>query len=267
MKVITFANYTGGAGKSTSSTAMATILKQMGFRTLFIDADKQRNSTGYMNCNEPNALTLYDVMDQHRPLGNIREAIQHCDTCDVIAGDTMLDTLNSQLALLNKKIPFSGMKVLKNALSTISDEYDYCVIDTSYVVDEILFAVMAATDEIIVPLDVDVKAIQGFANMNEDIKKVRAEVNPGLKVKGCLLTRINPNLRVKNTDEFRTAAEVFLRQIDPTLKLFGTMIRTTEFVRASHNKGESLILKYPKSNAAQDYTAFVKEYLETATEE
>ena len=256
MRVITFATYTGGSGKSTSSTSMATVLAQKGYRTLFIDADKQCNSTSYMLCG--NGKTFYDVMNCHRPLDNIKEAIQHCSTCDVIPGDTMTDSLNEMIKKFNNIEPNSGTLFLKRQLDTIDDEYDFCIFDTSYIVDEILYAVLAASDDIFVPMDVDKKSIQGFIALDEDIKKIRT-INPNIHYAGCFLTRINPNKRVKNTEEFAEAA----RQITSLMGtiLFNTRIRTSEAVRTAHNNGTSLIHTYPKVNATIDYINFVNEYL------
>lgn len=260
MKVITFAVYSGGCGKSTSSSSMATILARKGYRTLFIDADKQRNSTSNMECDDKGTFTIYDVLDQHRPLQNgVKSAIRHCETCDVIAGDGMLDTLNDQLKKVNLQSPNAGTLALRRALDTIRDDYDFVVIDTSYIVDEILYAVLAATDDIIVPLDVDIKAIQGFISLNTDIKKIVSDVNPNLRVAGCLLTRVNSNMRVKNTKEFFEAAVNMAAMLNA--KVFKTVIRTTEAVRTAHNHHENFILHYPRTNAAEDYEAFVDEYL------
>ena len=45
MKVYVIANQKGGIGKTTTATALASILAERGYRTLFIDADKQGNSS------------------------------------------------------------------------------------------------------------------------------------------------------------------------------------------------------------------------------
>ena len=43
-KVITIANAKGGVGKSSTSTALAAILSERGYKTLLIDCDTQCNS-------------------------------------------------------------------------------------------------------------------------------------------------------------------------------------------------------------------------------
>ena len=45
MKTIIVANQKGGIGKTTTATAVASILNDKGYKTLLVDADQQGNSS------------------------------------------------------------------------------------------------------------------------------------------------------------------------------------------------------------------------------
>ena len=89
MKTIIVANQKGGIGKTTTATAVASILDAKGYKTLLIDADQQGNSSDtYKAAIEGNA-TLFDVLlDEERI--SLEEAIQHTESGDIVASDPLL---------------------------------------------------------------------------------------------------------------------------------------------------------------------------------
>ena len=60
-KVISFLNFKGGVGKSTSTVNVAKVFHEMGYKVLVIDADSQGNSSKLMGkkLSEGNKGTLY----------------------------------------------------------------------------------------------------------------------------------------------------------------------------------------------------------------
>lgn len=95
-KVIILANAKGGVGKSSSSTALAAILTERGYRTLLIDCDTQCNSTDTYRAVTEGAATIYDVLLDESRIG-ISEAIQHTECGDILAGDSLLRQADEKL--------------------------------------------------------------------------------------------------------------------------------------------------------------------------
>ena len=89
MKTIIEANQKGGIGKTTTATAVASILNAKGYKTLLIDADQQGNSSDTYRAAIEGRATLFDVLlDEERI--SLEEAIQHTESGDIVASDPLL---------------------------------------------------------------------------------------------------------------------------------------------------------------------------------
>ena len=89
MKIYVVANQKGGIGKTTTATALASVLSKKGKKVLFVDADKQGNSSDTYKAKIDGVATLYDVLlDDDRI--EISEAIQHTSNGDIVASDPLL---------------------------------------------------------------------------------------------------------------------------------------------------------------------------------
>lgn len=78
-KVITIANAKGGVGKSSTSTALAAILSERGYKTLLIDCDTQCNSTDTFRAEVEGKTTIYDVLLDESRLVPTFSASFSCD--------------------------------------------------------------------------------------------------------------------------------------------------------------------------------------------
>ena len=119
MEVICIANQKGGIGKTTTATALASILAEQGKKTLLIDADPQGNSTDTYRAISKDTATLYDViLDRDDPLP-IAEAIQHTEIGDIVASDPELK--KADITLANDA---AALYILREALEELKG-YDY----------------------------------------------------------------------------------------------------------------------------------------------
>ena len=95
--VICVANQKGGIGKTTTATAVASILNEKGHPTLIIDSDLQCNTTDTYRASFEGVETLYDVLLDDKP-ANINDVIQHTEMGDIVAADPLLREADSKLS-------------------------------------------------------------------------------------------------------------------------------------------------------------------------
>lgn len=251
MQVICIANQKGGIGKTTTATAIASILESKGFKTLLIDADPQCNSTDTYRAKTQKTATLYDViLDSDDPLP-INEAIQHTEIGDIVASDPELKTADT-------KLPTDGEEYFKlqEALQKL-DGYDYVVIDTAPADNKLLKNCLIAADKVVIPITADRYAIQGLSELNKTIVKIKKRNNPKLEITGLLLVKYK--VRQKLAQEVKKALEGISEQMQT--KVFETTIRESASAQKAQAKRTTLIKFDLNSTAAQDYIAFTEEFL------
>ena len=250
MKVYVIANQKGGIGKTTTATALASILAERGYRTLFIDADKQGNSSDTYRADIEGVPTLYDVLldDDRIPLA---DAIQATLCGDIVASDPLLRKADK---ILYDDV--EGLYRLQDALQNLKG-YDYVVIDTKPSIDAMLKSCLIACDEVIIPITADRYALQGLSQLHEMIQAIKRRQNPNLKIAGLLLVKYDR--RTNLSKEVKESLERLVDHLDT--RLFHTKIR--ESIRAREAQAKRLMLiQYQKNcTTAADYEHFVDELL------
>ncbi len=250
MKTYVIANQKGGIGKTTTATALASILLDKGYKTLLIDADVQGNSTDTYQAKIDGEATLYDVLlDEDRI--EIAEAIQHTEYGDMVASDPLLRRADE---ILHQDL--EGVYRLQDTLSKLKG-YDYVIIDTAPAVNSVLHNCLIAADEVIIPITADRYGIQGLAELNHTISTIQKRQNPKLKVAGLLLIKYNPRTLLGR--EVKDNLEEISGQMNT--RLFSTTIRESVKCREAQAMRETLIRYAPKSTTAKDYMSFAEELL------
>lgn len=87
---------------------------------------------------------------------------------------------------------------LKNALSTVRDNYDFIFIDCPPSLNLLTINAMAAADSVLVPMQCEYFALEGLTALMDTISKLAAVVNENLKIEGLLRTMYDPRNRLSN---------------------------------------------------------------------
>lgn len=252
MKVIVIANQKGGIGKTTTATALASILAEKGFNSLLIDADQQGNSTDTYKAQVEGVATLYDVLLEDNRI-SIEDAIQETESGKIITSDPLLRKADE---ILNNNV--EGLYRLQDALNNLKG-YDYVIIDTAPAMNSILHNCLIAANEVIIPITADRYGLQGLAQLNDTIHAIKKRQNKTLNIAGLLLVKYNG--RTLLGKEVKESLENIAKSMNT--KLFNITIRESTKAKEAQAMRKTLIKYAPSSTTAQDYIKFVEELLDS----
>jgi len=252
-RVIAITNQKGGVAKTTTAVCLASGLNERGKKSLLIDTDPQYNATDTYRAQVNNVATLYDVMIDGL---DAREAIQHTDAGDIIAGDP-------QLNAAAKKLPdgFKKYFVLSKAIEPLKDIYDYIILDTPPQIGDWLYNALVASDSCIVPVSPDRYAFQGLNDLADTINDIKTQ-KPEFRISGLLLVRTNSQRSLAK--ETLDSIPQVCKALDT--KCYKTKIRDAEVVKKSQANRMTLFQwekeVHRRQLVATDYRNFIDEVME-----
>lgn len=251
MKVLSIINLKGGVAKTISSVNMAHILAAVhGYKVLLIDNDKQGNASKILNRHSYEHKGIAEVMTERGV--DMAEVIQSTDYdgLDIITANMNLLTANLEV-MMDQQRPQQTR--FSKALETVKEQYDYCIIDNAPDINISTINALVASTDVMVPITIDDFAIDGLAELKEQIDNTREDLNPDLKFCGCFVTQYDRN------NEADTQGEEFLKGLE--YPVFNTHIRRTPKIKPSTFAREPIIDYSPRCGASADYKALVEEWL------
>ena len=78
--------------------------------------------------------------------------------------------------------------LLKNALSETQERFDYIIIDSPPSMNILTLNAMAASNNIIIPVQCEYYALEGMTGVLETIYRIKETVNPNLEINGVVRT-------------------------------------------------------------------------------
>lgn len=194
-RIIAVANQKGGVGKTTTAINLSSCLAELGQKVLVVDTDPQGNTTSGLGVDKNSQeLTMYQLM------------IGECqiNECLVHTQFERVDIIPSNVNLAGAEIDLIGTDkreyILKNALSTIKDKYDFIVLDCPPSLSILTVNAMVAADTVLVPIQCEYYALEGLSQLMHTINLVQSRLNPELKMEGVVFTmydaRTNLSLQV-----------------------------------------------------------------------
>lgn len=245
---IVLTNQKGGVGKTTTSVSIACGLVDRGKKVLAIDLDPQGNLGFSLGLDIENCKTVYDVLIGSCP---IAEAIHPSEYCDVIP---------SNILLSGAELEFTGTErelLLKNALSSVYDQYDFIIIDTPPALNILTVNAYTVGDHLIIPMPPDILSLVAVTQLKDTIESIKKTFNPSLNVLGILLTRFNG--RTLLSREVAEMAQTIAAQIGTTV--FETPIRCSVAVAEAPAHGESIFDYSPRCKPSADYNSLIEEII------
>ena len=159
---ISILNFKGGTGKSSLVENLSYALALRGRRVLMIDCDRQHNSSTTLLAMAPEPPTLTQVLKKE---AQITDAIRPArERLDVIPADTDLDTASSYLLIHHQ-----AFNLLKKATQQL--DYDYIFYDHAGAYTPVMEAALLASDEMLIPCELEAYAVQGLFDMFEKLRE------------------------------------------------------------------------------------------------
>jgi chromosome partitioning protein len=251
--IIAIANQKGGVAKTTTCGAMSAVLRQDGHKVLAVDLDPQGNLSDSSGAESFQSPTAYELLKRITP---IEAVIQKLQIYDIIPANIMLAGVEQEL------LSQTGKEYrLRESLKSVVNNYNYILIDTPPSLGVLTINALTCADEVIIPSTAGIFAVNGIKQLCDTILNVREYCNQNLKIAGVLLTKYNPRTTIGQE------LKDLIAQLGEHLqtKVYNTYIRTSVVVEeAQANKIDLLRYKH-NSTVAEDYSAFVKEYLAERT--
>ena len=184
-KVITVTNQKGGVGKTTTSINLAFYLAKKGKKTLLIDFDPQGNATSGLGVDKRELkTTMCDVMLGEAELKDIILLANQKNKKFFVA-PTIPELANVEVQMAEMEDKF---RILKHAIETVSDKYEYIIIDSPPSLSLLTVNGMIAADYLLLPVQTEFYALEGVAQLLESMNLVKKAMNPDLKLLGVLAT-------------------------------------------------------------------------------
>ena len=192
-RIISVANQKGGVGKTTTTVSLAASLAKLGQKVLIIDSDPQGNATSGLGVQK--AELAYDVYDVIVNEVNVHEVIVPTTRENLMIVPSTIQLAGAEIELTNQT---HREQKLKQALTTIRDEYDYIFIDCPPSLGHLTMNAFTASDTVLIPVQCEYYALEGLSQLMNTITMVRKHFNPQLKIEGVLLTMFDARTNLGN---------------------------------------------------------------------
>ena len=180
-RIVAVANQKGGVGKTTTAINLATALAACGRTVLLIDFDPQGNASTGLGIDERTHNSYSLIAGSSRA----DEAIQTTQVPRLDMIPTVVDLSAAEVELSD--MPDREFR-LRSAISKISKQYQYVVIDCPPSLGMLTVNALAAATSVLVPLQCEFYALEGLSQLMRTVEAVRAGLNGELRMQGIVLT-------------------------------------------------------------------------------
>lgn len=263
--IISLINNKGGVGKTTSTSILAELLAETDKKVLLVDIDGQANLSmlygckdaddidvikGLVNAEKPN---IYEIFKYRlRSKEDIKRIIRktEVENIDIIPSSKRhKETTN----ILKNNTTGNNNIILKRALETVKDDYDYIFIDNAPMIDELTVNSIFVSDYILVPVRTESFSYEGLIEILDEVKYIKEEHSiENAEFLGTFMTQVKVR-----TNVFKELSENYKDELSG--KFLITPIRDDIKVAEMETVLTTLLKHNPNANVLYDYVKLILE--------
>jgi chromosome partitioning protein len=251
MRKIAMLNQKGGVGKTTSVVNIAAALAKSGAKVVVADFDPQAHLTIHLGV-EPDAVEsgVYEVLTNSADFD--QSLIEVRPNLFLLGANINLVGAESELvSVVGREIIF------REAVSKSQHNFDYMIIDCPPSLSLLTLNALAASDEVIIPLQPHFLALQGLGKLLQTVTLVSKRINPQLKVSGVLFCMYDP--RVSLSEEVKSDIDKFFENARGTdcpwnkAQVIPVFVRRNIKLAEAPSYGKTVFEYEPECNGSKDY--------------
>ena len=211
------------------------------------DLDPQGNATTGLGINPRNGTgSIYDVIMNDTP---VDDCVEPTSLRNLFVVPATIDLAGAEIELVPA---FSRELKLRRALEEVRDDYDFTLIDCPPSLGLLTVNGLAAADDVIVPIQCEYYALEGLGQLLRNVELVSRNINPGLSVRGIVLTMYDARTKLADQVEREVRAHFGAR-------VYRTVVPRTVRISEAPSFGQPVTLFDPSSRGAIAYRELAKE--------
>ena len=258
-RIISLLNQKGGVGKTTTTVNLAAAIANAGHRVLVVDLDPQTHLGLHFGIDEA-AVSVYDLLIEDET--TVEQArLKARPNIDLVTSEVDLAAAESELASKTNR-----HDLLKQKLDAIKSEYDYILIDCPPSLGLLTINALAASNELIVPMQAHFLALQGVSRLFETVRLLVDGINPTLSVTGVVLCMFEgqTNLAKEVVTDLSEFFEASREQSLPwsNCKILDPPIRRNVKLAEAPSFGQTIFDYEPECAGAKDYAKLAQSVMQ-----
>ena len=183
--------------------------------------------------------------------------------CIIKAQEDDFDIIPSNRDLMAAEIQLLELEnrelTLKNALQSISAEYDFIIIDSPPSMNILTLNALSFAKHLIIPVQCEYYALEGMTGMLESIYQIKKSINPQLDLMGVVRTMFDS----RNSLAVEVSAQLKKYFHD---KLFWTFVPRNVRLAEAPSHGMSALKYDPGCSGSKAYLSLAKEVVKKTME-
>lgn len=262
---ISIINNKGGVGKTSSTAILAELMAFLGLRVLCIDLDEQSNLSMLFKCYEEDNQKVIEGIEvpvQQNISDLFKYRFRDKEQIEAIVQKTAIENLyvipsskrhKNTLTYIAANETGNNNTILRKALNTIKDEFDFILIDNAPASNVLTVNSIFASDYILTPVRAEGFSYKGLKETIETIAYIKEEHDiENANFLGTYITQVETNTKI-----FKELKESYSEELG--VKFLGTPIRKDIKVAEMETIFQSLLSYAPNTNAIFDYAVLLLE--------